>query len=281
MELFKYIILAIVQGIAEILPISSSGHLYIFQNILQVEGDGFLSLAIFLHFGSLVAVVIYYFKDIINLIVGTWKFLFFKEKSEDDKFQATLLLWMVIATVPAGIVGFFVSDYIDSVLGSLWFVFSFLIFTGLVLFFIKYIKTSKSIKDMKWYDALYIGMFQAIGVLPGVSRSGITIAASKTRGFDDEGSAKFAFLLFLPVTLGSFLLELLNVVSGDTTLSDPVYYYVIGVVVAGIATFVSLKLLFGIIKRGKLHYFAYYCLALGVIGLIVGVVGVSTGAFFY
>lgn len=144
-EFLKFIILAIIQGIAEVLPISSSGHLRIFSSILNVDTNGsFLSLAIFLHFGSLVAVIVYYWKDLIKIIVGTWKFLFFKEKTDEDKFNAKLLLFLIIGTVPAGIIGVLFSDKIDSL--SLIWVFFFLFITGIIILVCKYFKRQKSLK---------------------------------------------------------------------------------------------------------------------------------------
>ncbi len=268
-EFLKFVILAIIQGIAEVLPISSSGHLRIFSSILNVDTNGsFLALAIFLHFGSLVAVIVYYWKDIIKIITGTWKFLFFKEKTEEDKFNAKLFLFLIIATIPAGIIGLLFSDKIDNL--SLIWVFVFLFITGIIILVCKFFKRNKKLEDMKWYDALIVGIFQAVGVLPGISRSGITITGGKAVGQDDESSSKFAFLLFIPVTAGSFLLEVIKVFKGDIILeSNIMWQYAIGIVVAGVVTYLSLKLLYGVIKKGKLYYFSIYCFLVAIVGIIL------------
>lgn len=274
MEFFKFIILAIIQGIAEVLPISSSGHLRIFSSIMNVDTNGsFLALAIFLHFGSLIAVIVYYWKDLIKIITGTWKFLFFKNKTDEDKFNAKLLLFLIIATIPAGVVGLLFSDKIDA-LPLIW-VFGFLFVTGVIILVCKFFTRNKPLKELKWYEALIIGLFQAVGVLPGISRSGITIAGGKVVGQDDESSSKFAFLLFIPVTAGSFLLEVIKVFKGDIILESSILWqYLIGIVVAGIVTFLSLKLLYGIIKKGKLYYFSFYCFIVAIVGIILCATGV-------
>ncbi len=274
MEFLKLIILAIIQGIAEVLPISSSGHLRIFSSILQVDTNGsFLALAIFLHFGSLVAVIVYYWKDLIQIIVGTWRFLFFKEKTPDDKFNAKLLLFLIIATIPAGVVGLLFSDKIDA-LPLIW-VFAFLFITGIITLVCKFFTRNKSLKELKWYEALVVGLFQAVGVLPGISRSGITITGGKVVGQDDESSSKFAFLLFIPVTAGSFLLEVIKVFKGDIILETNILWqYIIGIIVAGLVTYLSLKLLYGVIKKGKLYYFSFYCFLVAIVGVILCATGV-------
>lgn len=266
-QLFKYILLAIIQGISEILPISSSGHLLIFESIFGINENN-LTLAIFLHFGSLIAVLIYYRKLILDIIVAVFKFVFKKDRSEITLENSKLFLMLIIATIPAAILGLLFNDFIENTLSSLWFVFSFLLCTGVLLLIIKKLNKTRELKSMTMLDALLIGCFQGVGILPGISRSGSTIFGLKTRGFNNDGAAKFAFLMFIPVSLGSFLLEMIDVVQGEIVFSDPIYYYIIGIIVAGITTFLALKAIFGIIKKGKLHYFAFYCFLVGVVGLI-------------
>lgn len=266
--LLKKIVLAIVQGIAEILPISSSGHLLIFSNILNIDTNG-MRLPIFLHFGSLVAMIIYYRKDIGNIIVSVLRYLFKKDREEDTKFYCRLFLLLIVASIPAAIIGFLLNDIINDYLSNLYFVFSFLIVTGIILLINKKLSGTKTLREMKFTDALGVGAFQCIGILPGISRSGSTIFGGKVMKLSNEDAAHFSFLMFLPVTAGSFLLELISgwdqIVQYKTfdLISD-----IIAVIIAGIVTFLSVKYLFKIIKKGKLHYFAFYCFAVGIIGII-------------
>ena len=267
--LIKKIILAIVQGIAEILPISSSGHLLIFSELLQVDTNG-LQLLIFLHFGSLVAIMIYYWKDIKDIIFSLCKFLFKHDREENTIYYCQLFLKLIVASIPAAIIGFALGDIIDKYLSNLYFVFVFLIVTGFLLLASRNIKGKKTLKEMSYLSALSIGLFQGVGVLPGISRSGSTIFGGKVNKLSNEEAAHFSFLMFLPVTAGSFLVEVIknfnNIISTPSMdlLSDA-----IAVIIAGFVTYFSVKYLFKIIKKGKLYYFAYYCFAVRVIGLIV------------
>ncbi len=267
--LLKKILLAIIQGITEILPISSSGHLLIFENILQMDANG-LTFIIFLHFGSLVAMIAYYWKDIWGILKGLWCFLFKHDRSEETKYFCRLFINLVIASIPAGLVGIFLNDYIETYLTSLYFVFSFLIVTGVLLLTTRFLQGEKTLKDMKPWDALAIGCFQGVGVLPGISRSGSTIFGGRVMRLSNEEAAHFSFLMFLPVTAGSFLIdvikerELIFSQTWDIILGD-----VIAIIIAGFVTYFAVKYLLKIIKKGKLWYFSIYCFAVGISGIIV------------
>lgn len=267
--LLKKIILAIIQGIAEILPISSSGHLLIFSEILNIDTNG-LQLVIFLHLGSLVAMMIYYWSDIKEILVSLCLFLFKKDRQEKTMYYCSLFLKLVVASIPAAIIGFALGDIIDQYLSNLYFVFAFLTITGVLLLISKNLKGEKTLKEMTYLDALGIGCFQGVGVLPGISRSGSTIFGGRTRRLSNQEAAHFSFLMFLPVTAGSFLVEIIKDFDIITQtqpldlLSDA-----IAVIISGIVTYLSVKYLFKLIKKGKLYYFAYYCFAVSVIGIIL------------
>ena len=268
--LIKKIILAIVQGIAEILPISSSGHLLIFSELLQVDTNG-LQLLIFLHFGSLVAMMIYYWKDIKDILVSLWIFLFKHNREEKTLYYCSLFLKIVIASIPAAIIGLIFGDIIDQYLINLYFVFSFLIVTGCILLINKKLNGEKTLKELKYHEAFFIGCFQGVGVLPGISRSGSTIFGGRVNKLSNEEAAHFSFLMFLPVTAVSFLVEIIKnrheIIQEYSNISN-LLIDLTTIIIAGIITFLSVKYLFKIIKKGKLHYFAYYCFALGIIGII-------------
>lgn len=262
-EILKYIFIAFIQGVAEILPISSSGHITLASEIVNIDPS--LTLSIFLHAGSLIAVIIFYRKEIWAMLKYTLLFIFKKDRSEDAIYNSKLILMLIIATIPAGLVGLLLKDIIEEVFKSnIYLGFDFLI-TAVVLFIISRLKYERKIKEMTALDALVVGSFQAIGVLPGISRSGITISGLKTRKFSNEDSANFAFLMFIPVSAGSFLVEVYDLIndplSYDSSLTIP---YIIGIAVAGIVTYFSLKMLLKIIKNGKLWYFSVYLVVLGI-----------------
>ena len=267
--LLKKIILAIIQGIAEILPISSSGHLLIFSELLEINTNG-LQLIIFLHLGSLIAMLIYYWSDIRDIIVSLLVFLFKKDRSEKTIYFFSLFLKLIVASIPAAIIGFTLGDIIDQYLSNLYFVFSFLIVTGSILLISKNLKGEKTLKEMSYLNALTIGCFQGVGVLPGISRSGSTIFGGRVNRLSNEEAAHFSFLMFLPVTAGSFLIEVIKDFDTIST-SQPMDLLsdFIAVIISGIVTYFSVKYLFKIIKKGKLYYFAYYCFAIAIIGIIV------------
>lgn len=266
-EFLKKIIVSIVQGVAEVLPISSSGHILIVSSLLNIESS--LQFAIFLHFGSLIAMIIYYWKDIWSIIASLFAFLFKKDRCENTMYYCSLFLKLVIASIPAGILGILLSDLVDSYFSNLYFVFSFLIVTGCLLLINKRFNGTKTLKELKYKGALGIGLFQGVGLFPGISRSGITIFGSKAMKLSNEDAANFSFLMFLPVTAGSFLLELISdFESIDFGNTNALLMDICCIVIAGITTFLAVKYLFKLIKKGKLYYFAYYCFAIALIGII-------------
>ncbi len=269
-DFLKKLVLAIIQGIAEILPISSSGHLLIASELLKVNTNG-LQFLIFLHLGSLIAMIIYYWKDIKDILVSLWIFLFKHNREEKTLYYCSLFLKIVIASIPAAIIGLIFGDIIDQYLSNLYFVFSFLIVTGCILLINKKLNGEKTLKELKYNEAFFIGCFQGVGVLPGISRSGSTIFGGRVNKLSNEEAAHFSFLMFLPVTAGSFLVEIIKnrheIIQEYSNISN-LLIDLTTIIIAGIITFLSVKYLFKIIKKGKLHYFAYYCFALGIIGII-------------
>lgn len=262
-EILKYIFIAIVQGVAEILPISSSGHITLASELVGIDPS--LTLSIFLHAGSLIAVITFYAKEIWSMIRYTFLFVLKKDRSEEVYKNSRLVLMLIIATIPAGLVGILLKDIIEEIFKSNVYLGIDFLITAIILYIISRLKFDRKIKEMTMLDAVVVGSFQAIGVLPGISRSGITISGLKTRKFDNEDSANFAFLMFIPISAGSFLVEVYDLIKEpalfDSTLAVP---YIIGIIIAGIVTYFSLKLLLNIIKKGKLWYFSIYLSILGI-----------------
>ncbi len=268
-DLLKLIILAIVQGISEILPISSSGHLIICQELLGMDISN-MSLAIFLHIGSLLAVMLYYRKTLISLQVDTFKYILRKDKSSKAKESFSLMIKIIIACIPAGIAGLLLKKPIENIFTNTLFVGINLFITGILLLLLTRKKGTKEVKDMSYFDAFKIGLFQMIGILPGISRSGITTIGGKATKLNDESAINFAFLLFIPIALGTGLLEIIELCNGTLVLSEgQIVLYVIGVIVSFMVTYLALITIFKIIKKGKLHYFAYYCFIIALIVIVL------------
>lgn len=256
MDIIQSIILGTVQGITEFLPVSSSGHLALLQDIF-----GFRESSIFfdtlVHLGTLSAVIVFLRKDIFNIL-----------KTLKEKATLKLIALIIVATVPAIIVGLLLQDIIEVIFASMIFIGLSFILTSIILsatYFLRNYK--KDLNSITWFDTLFIGVFQALAILPGVSRSGSTISASFFRGVKKEDAFKFSFLMSIPVILGAFLLQLSNqnfrLFNGDIVVN------LVGFLSAVIFGLLSLKIIERVVIKGKLHYFAVYTFILGALILIV------------
>ncbi len=268
-EYLQYILLAIVQGIAEVLPISSSGHLQIFQYLFGMNISD-LTLSIFLHLGSLIAVLIFYFKELREIAVDFCSYIFIK-KTRDKSFKNFKLgTLLIVSTIPAALLGMLLKSAIESVFANIIFIGIGLIITATILYFSGKIKGSKSINEMTYKNAVIIGLFQAVGIVPGISRSGITISGAKNQKITNSDSAKYAFLMFIPITVGALFVELLDIKKGVSSFNyDLLIPYLIGIIISALTTYLSLKLLLKIISKGKLWYFSIYCLIAGTLTILI------------
>lgn len=256
MELFQAIILGIIQGITEWLPVSSSGHLVLAQTFFGLEQP--IVFDLMLHLGSLLVVFVFFWKEIKELIMGLFKL-------EKEKFN--MLLFIFLATIPIAIVGYFFQEKVEYAFNSLLVVALGLIFTSLLLFFSRYPRKKEG--KLSPLKAFGIGIFQAIAILPGVSRSGSTISLGMMLGIKKEDVAKFSFLIFIPAILGATLLQ---IIGGGFEMIENVWIMVLGTVVSAVVGFFSLKLLMNVIKKDRFFWFGVYCLVLGLITLIFGYV---------
>lgn len=263
--IIKYIFIALVQGIAEILPISSSGHMIIAQNVLGVESSD-LSLEIFLHFASLIALVFFFRKKLWAIIKDFFAYLFKKEESAKNNYR--LAWYIVIATIPAGIAGIFLKDVIEKHLTAMWIVGVLLIVTSALLYLSTKAKREKELKDMTWTNALSIGLFQCLGLLPGISRSGSTLVGGASQKVKQQDAADFAFILAIPVMLGSAILSIGDI-SDALKNTDLFLPYVIGFIVTLFTTYFTIKLFFSFIKKRKMSLFSIYCLIMGVLVIVL------------
>lgn len=259
-ELLKYIFLGIVQGITEILPISSSGHLVLFQHILGLKLPG-LGFEMFTNMASLIAMIVYFRKDIWTLIVENLQFIFKKDASKKPSFEYALKL--LIAVIPIGITGLLFKDYMDE-FKTLFAVGIALMVTGL---FLLYIHKNRNVEDAKsditFKDALTIGLFQAIAILPGVSRSGSTIIGGLFRRVSLTALLRFSFLCYIIVSIPTSILSIIDVTT--TKLEIDLVGYLLAFMTTLIVTYVTASLVMKKLKTSHLLYFGIYVITVGFI----------------
>lgn len=265
MEYIKYIILGIIQGITEPLPISSSGHIFLFKNLFETEIFNTLNFEIISNFGSFLAILFIFRKDIIDLIKHFFTFIFNKQKRNENKDGFMYVIKMVISTIPVGISGILFNEYLESHFASLKFLAISFLFTALVLYLVRNIKGEKDSFDITFKDALIIGLFQAITIIPGISRSGTVLVACLICKLKRDAALKYTFMLYFPVSVGTMLLKAPELINTETSLLLP---YLSGMLAALVVTFFSYKWLSNIVKKGKLWKFSIYCILLSLFILI-------------
>ena len=267
MKILKYIILGILQGFTEPLPISSSGHVFIFKTLLETnEILNDLNFEIIVNFGSLIAILIIYWKDIIKLITSFFKYIKTKDKQYKNDFTYCLLI--ILGCIPVGLAGILLKDKIESVLSTSTKVvgISFLI-TSFFLFLVKDVKGRKDDKDITVKDALFIGLAQVIALTPGISRSGTTLIAALARDIKRTPALKYSFMLYIPISLGTMLLGVKDMIE-TPNISTNLLPYLLALIASGIVSYFSLKWFKNIMNKGKLAYFSIYCLLLGILVLL-------------
>ncbi|AKG04973.1 UDP pyrophosphate phosphatase [Salimicrobium jeotgali] len=259
----KYLLLGIFQGFTEPIPISSSGHLVILQELISLSDEG-LDFLVLVNFGSLIAVLIIYRNDITRLIRNGFGYIFKQEKAHKEDFD--FILYLVVATIPAGILGVVFGDYIDSNLDAVWIVGATLLVTGLALWVIRNIRGGKNDRNLTMKDAVIVGLAQGVALIPGISRSGATIVAAMLLGMKQETALRFSFLLFIPVSLGSMLLSLEDILGAKS--GQLWAAYVLAFAGSIVASYYSLRWFMNVMANGNLKYFAYYCFAVGILVLL-------------
>lgn len=274
--IIQAIILGIVQGLTEFLPVSSSAHLVLVPQLINVNYANPAQAVAFdtlLHVGTLLAVIAYFWKDIIHIITGLissildiFRGKFITGLREDPSKRLTWLL--VIGTIPAAIAGVLLNDQFEALFNNYAAVGFFLLITGVLLWISERMKGGgdKQVKDMTFKNALAIGIFQAFAIAPGISRSGSTIAAGLLSGLERELAARYSFLLAIPVIAGAALVQVKSIGAG---LEANTAALLAGFLAALIVGFLSIKLLLKLIKERSLMIFAYYCWIIGAATLIV------------
>lgn len=258
MTILQAIILGAIQGLAEFLPISSSGHLAIAEYFFK-QNDLPILFDILLHLATLAAVCTVFAKKIGRLfcVLGRWCMRKSKPEDADD---LKMILAIIIATAITGVLGIALKHWVKNI--DVRVIPFFFIITGIALILSSYIKPKKQFKTPALISALIVGTAQGIGVIPGISRSGSTISAALFAGIDRETAGEFSFLLSIPAILAAFILELK---SADTLFTGVSFSALsAGMITAFIVGFFSLKFLLGLVKRGKLMYFAFYLIPVGI-----------------
>lgn len=261
MELIKALVLGTVQGLTEFLPISSSGHLVIGSELMNFQEQGVV-FDVFVHLGTLLAVLIVFRADLIEMIKAPFAFLK-GDKSKSVRQFFLMDIYVIVATLPAVVVGLFFKDNIERLFGNILVVYSMLIVTGVIMIIARYLP--KQDKPITWSRSILIGCAQACAIMPGLSRSGSTIFAGMIMGIDREKIARFSFIMSIPAILGAAVLQFGELVNNPLT-SSAVINIGAGAAMAAISGYFAIKLLLDIIRRNRLQWFGYYCLLVSAIG---------------
>lgn len=286
MEIWKAALLGLIQGVAEFLPVSSSGHLSVFKQILSLDLEtGGLLFDVMLHLGTLLAVFLAFWKDIKMLIVegvgiivdffknvGIWM----KNRKAEEKVEyikvissayRKFVMLVIIATIPTGIIGFVMKDWIEWAGTTLLIPGICFIITAILLLFADMNNGgTKRPNQISYGEGAITGVAQGIATLPGLSRSGTTIAAALICGFEKNFAVRYSFIMSIPAVLGAVVLELKDLSSGQFTSGDLLAYGV-GTVIAFVVGLLSIRLMLGFIRKRKLWGFSIYCAVLGIVSL--------------
>ena len=276
MTFLSSFLLGLVQGIAEFLPISSSGHLAIAQNLLGMSDAGTVPefFDVLLHLGTLVAVFVAYWADIKDMVLEFFRGagdLIHHSTPNPVPPARRLILLIILGTLPLfGVLP--VKDAVQSLSNSMVFIGAALIVTGVLLFVSDRVKKGrKNERTATWLDVLIVGLGQAIATMPGISRSGMTITTGCFVGFERKFAVRFSFLLSIPAVLGANILSLADAAKAGINWAE-VPVYLVGVVTAAVVGYLCIRLLRFIADRGKFGAFAYYCWAVGVLTLVLNVI---------
>lgn len=260
----KYLVLGLVQGATEPIPVSSSGHLIIAQQLLGVEQKG-LTFEILTNTASLIAIAYIFRNDIGRLIRNTIRFITTRE--QDAKADFLFAVYVVVGTIPAVIIGLLFKDQIEAYFSSVRTVAFSLLVTGVALWLIRNLRGRKRDGDLSFKDALIVGLAQAVALIPGISRSGSTVITSIAVGMKQETALRFSFMLYIPISLGGLVMGISDI-ADDSNRSALAIPYLIAFVTTLIVTYFSMKWFMNIMAKGNLKYFAYYCFVAGILLLI-------------
>jgi undecaprenyl-diphosphatase len=258
--LLKYLFLGMFQGFTEPIPISSSGHLVLAQFFLGLEIEG-LSFELLVNFASLLAVLLIYREDILQLTNNGIRYIITKDKEKKSDFN--FILFLIVGTIPAAVIGLLFDDVIASYFKGIKTIGVTLIITGIALWLIRNLRGRKGEGQLTLKDAVIVGLAQAVALIPGISRSGATIVAAMGLGMKQDTALRFSFLLFIPVSFGGMILSFSDLLE-DPNLQSLILPYSVAFIGSLVMSYFSLKWFMGIMARGNLKFFAFYCFIVGL-----------------
>lgn len=272
MRVVDALILGVVQGLTEFLPVSSSGHLVIVPELFNLDAPT-LAFDVFVHVATLIAVVGYFLRDVVKMVLSV--VAPHRLDRQEVKYWRRMLLWLVIGSIPAAFAGLVLSGFFESLFESTLAVGVFLIVTSLLLWGSDYAlgrvrRDPVQLDKMRAPDAFIVGCFQALAIAPGLSRSGSTIAAGVLLGFDRPSAARFSFLLSIPAIFGAFIMNVKDI--GGALVGTSGWAYAVGAIAAAVSGFLAIHLLLSYVKRHRMRVFGIYAAVLGIIVIVLSVV---------
>lgn len=287
MNFFQAILLGLVQGVTEFLPISSSGHLTLFSSLFHLHIEQLLFFEVLVHFGTLAAVIVAFRMDFLHMfyeiirmagdIRNNFHIYLYNKFHENNEKAYTKILYnnyrklvamLILSTIPTAVIGFLLRNLMNTLSSSLLAAGLGLLITGILLFVVDYWKYGDKIpKNINPKDAILIGICQGIGCFPGVSRSGITITASLFLGFQRNFAVRYSFLLSVPAILGALILELTQISLKTLTISM-IFSYLSAAAAAGISGYFCIRLMLKLVRKKRFRYFALYCFLVGCVAII-------------
>ena len=262
MKLLIYILLGILQGFTEPLPISSSGHLFLFKNIFNTNMLEDLNFEIFVNFGSFLAILFIFLPDILKLIKSFFSYIFNKKKRKETVKDFKYCILILVGSIPVGIIGALFKNNLENALNIKLLGVAFLI-TAISLFLVKNVNGNKDDYDITIKDAIIIGLLQMVALVPGISRSGTVLVGCLLCHLKRDTALKYTFMLYFPVSVASMSLGVLDFLENQASV-DLLIPYLCGMITALIVTYFSYKWLSDLVKKGKLWKFSIYCLALAI-----------------
>ena len=275
MSILQAVLLGFIQGITEFLPVSSSGHLCLIQNLFHIDIGTGVFFDVLLHVGTLIAICVVFSKDVVLLIKEFFGMIADLFRKIQDPYVIVIsssyrkfVLLLIVSTIPTAILGFVARDFVEYASGSLLIVGICLIITAVTLFLADMAADGKKgAKSTTYLNAFEIGMAQGVATMPGISRSGATISACMMCGLKKEFAIKYSFLMSIPAILGAVILELGDVTKADLS-GKMILNSVVGMAVAGVVGFFALKIMIAVVKKKKYLVFSIYCFVIGLVAIV-------------
>ena len=274
MTVFNSFLLGILQGLTEFIPVSSTAHLLIAQKLLGIQsGDAVFGFLVLVQMGTLVSLIVFFWKNLLSIVKAFFASLIHLRSLQNFgslSLEARLAWFILIATIPALLAGYLLKDAVEALFKTPLLEAAIRLFTAAILLAAAeyFGKRDRDLRSMNWLDALIVGLFQAISVFPGASRSGTTISGGMLRGFDRPTAARFAFLMSIPVMLAAGAYEMLAVVQMPDRI-ELLPALALGFVSAAIFGWLAIKWLIGYLSKHSLYVFAGYCTILGLVVVLV------------